>query len=268
MSTTLFRPRALRRVSSPEQLDRLVHVTSPRHWIGLGGLLLVVAGVLLWSTVSVVPTTVKASAILLPLGGLREVGAPVSGTVTTFTVGVGSHVVAGQVIGAVTAVGGASAPVRAAETGTITEVDTAQRAVVESGQRLGLIEPVGWPLVMYAYVPTHIAARLAAGTPVHVRFGAGIDASYGYARGTVASVSEFTTTSERLTFILRDDSLVESAQSLGPSNEVVVPLDLAAKTASGVSWGSGSGPPRSLPAGLPATVVFIVGSHHPIDDVL
>lgn len=264
----MFRSRALRRISSPEQLDRLVHVTSPRHWIGLGGLLLVVAGVLVWASVSVVPTTVSAASILLPLDGLREVQAPVSGTVSTFSAEVGTHVVAGQAIGAVTVPGGRPATIRAAETGTLTEVDTARRSVVRAGQRLGLIEPVGWPLVMYAYVPTQIAARLAVGTPVHVRFGAGIDATYGYAKGTVASVSEFATTSERLDFILRDDAAVRSAQSLGPSNEVVVPLDLSAATASGVAWGSGSGPPGSLPAGIPATVVFIVGSHHPIDDVL
>lgn len=268
MSTTTFRSRALRRISSPEQLDRLVRVTSPRHWIGLGGLLLLVVGVLLWSTVSVVPTTVSASSTLLPLGGLREVQAPVSGTVSSFPVAVGTHVVAGQAIGTVTVSGRGPATIRAADTGTITEVDTAQRAVVQSGQRLALIEPVGWPLVVYAYAPTQVAARLAVGTPVHVKFGAGVDATYGYARGVVASVSEYAATPERLNFVLRDTASVESVQSLGPTNEVVIPLELAAQTPSGIAWGTGGGPPAPLPAGLPATAVFVVGSHHPIDDVL
>jgi len=264
----IFRQRALRRISSPEQLDRVVQVTVPRRWIGLGGLLLIVAASVVWAAVSSVPTTLKGPGYLLPLGGLREVQSTSAGTITSLTVAVGSHVVAEQPIGTVSAPGGQTSIVRAPETGTVTELDAVQRAYVQPGQRLGLVEPVGWPLVIYAYVPTEIAAGLAPGTPVHVSFGAGVGAVFGYAKGEVQSVSQFATTPDRLNFILQDPSVVQQVQALGPTNEVVIAMDQSAKTASGLVWGSGKGPRGQLPAGLPAQVTFVVGSHHPIDDVL
>ena len=76
-----FRHKALQKMSSPEQLDKLLKVTIPRRWIGLTGLLLIVAAVVVWSAAASVPTTLKGPGFLLPEGGLREVQAPISGTV-------------------------------------------------------------------------------------------------------------------------------------------------------------------------------------------
>lgn len=264
----MFRERALRRISSPEQLDRLVEVTSPRRWIGLGALLVVVVGAIVWAAVSTVPTTLSGPGFLLPLGGLREVQAPASGTVTDLDLTVGQHIVAGQRLGSVVEAGGGAAPVRAPETGVVSETDTVRNAFVHAGDRLGLVEPIGWPLVLYSYVPANVAADLAPGTPVHVTFGAGIGAAYGYAKGHVQSVGQFPVTPERLAFILQDSAVISQVQALGASNEVVIELDQSARTPSGLEWGTGSGPPSRLPAGLPATVEFVVGSHHPIDNVL
>jgi hypothetical protein len=263
----MFRQRALKRISSPEQLDRLVQVTTPKRWIGLAGLLIVVLGAIVWSAVSSVPTTLKGPGFLLPLGGLYEVQSPAPGLVSSIDLANGQHVVAGQVVGHI-ASGGQDVVVRAPETGVVTETDAVKQAFVAAGDRIALIEPVGWPLVVYAYVPTQIAAGLQPGTPVHVNFGAGVGAVFGYAKGTVQSVSQFSVTAERLQFILQDSSIVNQVQQLGPTNEVVVALDQSARNPSGLVWGSGKGPSGVLPAGLPAALVFVVGSHHPINDVL
>jgi hypothetical protein len=264
----IFRERALKRISSPEQLDRLVRVTSPRRWIGLGALLVVVVGVIVWSAVATVPTTLSGPGFLLPLGGLREVQAPAGGTVESLDLAVGEHIVAGQSVGSVIGPDGQATTVRAPETGVVSETDTVRNAFVAAGDRLGLVEPIGWPLVLYSYVPANVAAGLAPGTPVHVTFGAGIGATYGYVKGRVESVSQFPVTSERLAFILQDSSVIDLVSALGASNEVVIELEQSARTPSGLAWGSGSGPPSQLSAGLPAKVEFVVGSHHPIDNVL
>ncbi len=262
-----FRHKALQKMSSPEQLDRMLRITLPRRWIGLTGLLLIVAGVVAWSAIAAVPTTLSGPGYLLPQGGLRQVQSPVSGTVESLDVGIGDHVVAGEAIGRI-AVGGKSVPVLAPETGVVTEADTVAHAFVDAGARLALVQPVGWPLVVYAYVPTDVAAGLRPGVPVQVSFGAGIGARFGYAKGVVDSVSQFPATAERLNFILQDSSVVDSVQKLGPTNEVVIVMDQSARNPSGLVWGAGGGPPGDLPAGLPANVKFVVGRHHPIDNVL
>ena len=73
---------------------------------------------------------------------------------------------------------------------------------------------------------------------------------------------------EHLDFILQDASVINKVLSQGPTNEVVLTMDLSAENPSGLVWGSGSGPGGPLPAGLPAQVTFVIGQHHPISDVL
>jgi hypothetical protein len=264
----MFRQRALERISSPEQLDRLVRVTSPRRWLALVALLLVVAAVVLWSVLASVPTAVTLPGFYIPQGGLRVIQAPAEGTVETLEVAIGDHVVAGEQVGKVRGPGGASTAIRSPATGVISETDVHQQSVVTARERIALVEPVGWPLVVYAYVPTSIAPTLPVGTLAHVTFGAGIGATYGYTVGHVTSVSRFPTTPRRLEFILQDASLIGDIGDQGPTNEVVIELDQSARTPSSLVWGSGDGPPGPLPAGLPATVELIVGSHHPIDNVI
>lgn len=263
----LFRERALQRLSSSEQLDRVLEVAPARRWVGAGALLAVVAAGVLWAAVAVVPTTLAGPGFLLPQGGLAAVQAPATGTVTSLALATGRHVVAGQRLGTMRA-GGRAVPLDAPRTGVVSETDVQRGQVVATGDRLGLIEPVGWPIVVYAYVSTEVAAGLVPGTEAHVRFGAGLAQAFGYASGRVQSVSQFAATENRLAFILRDSALVQRVRALGATNEVVVALDRTGSTPSTLVWAHGAGPKTVPPAGLPATVTFVVGSHHPIDDVL
>jgi hypothetical protein len=263
-----FRAQALAKVSSPEQLDRLVKVAPARRWIALAGLLAIVAFTLIWSTITTVPTTVDGPGFLLPEGGLRQVQAPVAGSVDGLDLAVGKHVVENETIGHVRGTNGPGAAIQVPAAGTVTEVDSVSGARVSPGQRLALVEPVGFPLVVFAYVPTNVAAKLTPGTPVHVTFGGGIGEAFGYAKAAVVSAGNFPVSAERLSFIFQGSSVIHQVQALGPVNEIAVGLSQSAHTPSGLEWGRGPGPPASLPAGLPATATFIVGTHHPIDDVL
>ena len=46
---SVFREKSLRRISSPEQMDEYIRVTTPSVWIALIALALLIAGFLLWS---------------------------------------------------------------------------------------------------------------------------------------------------------------------------------------------------------------------------
>jgi hypothetical protein len=234
----------------------------------LSALLLVAAGVIVWSAVAKVPTTVSATGYYLPEGGLRKLAAPMSGTLTQVSISDGQHVVAGEQVGTITLQGNSTVPLDAPETGVVIEANAVSGGYVTSGENLGEILPVGWPLVVYAYVPSEKAAGLMPGTSVQVNFGVGIGATYGFANGKVLSASQFPVSNSHLTNVLQTGSVVHHIESLGPVGEVIVEMDESALTPSGLRWGSGNGPPVQLPAGLPAQLTFIVGSHHPISDVI
>ena len=61
----LFRKVALERLSSPEQLDQLMRITSPVGWVALLALGVLLACGVLWGIWGSIPTKVKGSGILM-----------------------------------------------------------------------------------------------------------------------------------------------------------------------------------------------------------
>ena len=62
--STLFRKKAIARISSPEDLTGYLRVTSPGMWIVLAAVIALLVGVFAWSAVGTLETTVNATAIV------------------------------------------------------------------------------------------------------------------------------------------------------------------------------------------------------------
>ena len=89
---SIFRQAALDRLSSPEQLDRLMQVTLPSGWFALAGVWMAVGVTILWSIFGSIPTTVSGSGIIMSSGGIREVEVLGSGVVEQLAVAEGDLV--------------------------------------------------------------------------------------------------------------------------------------------------------------------------------
>ena len=101
----LFRKAAIDKLASPEQLDLLMQVTSPKGWLAIwtvGGILL---GVVLWSIIGSVPTRVDGEGILIRGASLREIKATTSGVMTDLAIRLNEILAPGQVIGAISVTG-------------------------------------------------------------------------------------------------------------------------------------------------------------------
>jgi HlyD family secretion protein len=101
LSKRLFRESALERLSSPEQLDQQLQVTSPRGWIALLALWSVLAAIMVWSFVGSVPTREEGRGIIVTGGGLRVVVSPGKGRLRSIDVEVGDTLDPGDIIGAI-----------------------------------------------------------------------------------------------------------------------------------------------------------------------
>lgn len=89
---SVFRKVALDRLSSPDQLDRLMEVTSSKGWLALGaagGVLLVA---LLWSILGSIPTRIAGQGILIKGGTVLDVVAAGGGVVTQLLCKAGSEI--------------------------------------------------------------------------------------------------------------------------------------------------------------------------------
>jgi hypothetical protein len=112
----MFRQQALDRLSSPEELDQLMHVTSPRLWLALAAIAgLLVAGVL-WTVFTTIPTTVSAQGSLI-----RGTPGTAMQPVVFATIRDGSEIRAGQ--SATITVHNAGASVPRALDAVVTSVD-------------------------------------------------------------------------------------------------------------------------------------------------
>ena len=103
MSSNVFRKAALERLSSPEQLDRLVTVTSPKAWIALVMLVLMVAAAVIWGIFGRIPTRIDGQGILISSGGrVVSVQSTGAGSLAEILVTVGDPVAAGQIVARLT----------------------------------------------------------------------------------------------------------------------------------------------------------------------
>jgi len=98
MSKQIFRPAALERLSNPERLDSLTTVTTPRGWLALIAIALVLGGALVWGFAGRTQDTIDGNGILLRRGGLAQVQAVGTGTIKKITVKAGDLITPGQVL--------------------------------------------------------------------------------------------------------------------------------------------------------------------------
>lgn len=94
---SVFRKVALDRLASPERLDQLIHVTSPRAWLALAAFALLVLVMVGWGLLGRISTRVEGQGILLG-GDVYNVVPAWSGRVAALHAKVGQHVAAGALV--------------------------------------------------------------------------------------------------------------------------------------------------------------------------
>ncbi|MCS0583570.1 NHLP bacteriocin system secretion protein [Massilia pinisoli] len=96
----IFRQSALNRLSSPEELNSLLQVTSVKGWLALAGLGLLIITAVLWAILGSLPTKLVAQqCILVKNGGVNVLSSSAGGRLSDLAVDVGDKVTRGQIIG-------------------------------------------------------------------------------------------------------------------------------------------------------------------------
>ena len=229
MSQGIFRQSALERLASPERLDEMIRITSPRSWLALAGLLAVVAALVLWAVFGSVTTTVQGTGVVIPAGGLSVVAAPQGGVVASVGAHVGGRVRAGQVVARL-ADGRA---VRSPVTGTVLSLAAQAGAYAQAGNVLAVIAAADRAPALEVYVPAAAAAALKPG--IAVQFApAGYPAQeFGFLLGRVVGVSPFPAPYASVLALVGSPSLARLLTAAAPVAAVDVSL---LSSGSRVAW--------------------------------
>jgi len=94
----IFRKSSLEKLSSPEQLDRVIKITSSRSWLILAAMMILTISLVLWGLLGEIPTQVTSDGILLSSGGIYSVQNIVAGIVSDVQVEQGDYVQTGDVL--------------------------------------------------------------------------------------------------------------------------------------------------------------------------
>jgi len=95
----IFRKVALDRLSSPEQLDTLMRVITPKAWLALAPLVMLILGGAVWGWFGSLPDKILATkCVLINSIGLADVSSESAGRITDFMVKVGDRIEKGTEI--------------------------------------------------------------------------------------------------------------------------------------------------------------------------
>jgi len=94
----LYRKASLDRLSSPEQVDKLITITSPNIWLVLVGSSFIISAALIWSVFGRIPQNVTATGIIVSGAGTRGIYADSEGIISDISITANDKVERGQVI--------------------------------------------------------------------------------------------------------------------------------------------------------------------------
>lgn len=98
MEKTIFRKVSIERLSSPEQLDRMITVTSAKSWLILIALGCILAAVVIWSITGSLATSVAAKGMLVKSGGIVDISSSEKGQISDIRVRPGDFIKKGDIV--------------------------------------------------------------------------------------------------------------------------------------------------------------------------
>ncbi|SMC90141.1 NHLP bacteriocin system secretion protein [Sporomusa malonica] len=302
MNEGLFRKAALDKISSPDQLDQLITVTSPRGWIALATLGVLLLAAILWGIFGSIVVKVNSTGMLLTPGGIANIVHTADGQVTEVYVAPGSIVRAGQVIATVSQPSitaeierlrsetaltqnqpdnagrmvqqkqlqqqlAQASQVVSAVSGQVVEVKAVKGDFIRAGTSLVSVKTgeEGGKLAAVLYLSAEDGKKISPGLEVHIAPSTVRSEEYGFLVGKITSVSEYPVTSEKMQQALGSKELVQkfSKESNGAPIEVRAEL-IPDKTPSGYLWTSLTGPGQEILGGTVCSASVVVKRQRPI----
>lgn len=306
MKNNLFRKTAIDHINSPEQLDQLIQIITPKHWIALLVIVVIVACILIWSIVGTIPIIVSGDGILVKSGGILAIRAPLSGLVMEIRPKVGDIVQKGDLIAVLNQPELVQeiqllkqelqekqnksdlldikrrlvfsqkklelfSQVLSPYTGKIMGRMVREGELINTGMmivNLELVQEYPSELIALLYINPKDGKKIKPGMFVEISPSTVKREEYGFLKGIVYSVSELPITEEEMMKVLNNPVLVKTLSGDMSPIEVRINLLKDKHSKSGYLWSSSGSLDVTLESGTLCTVGVIIESKHPINFVI
>lgn len=228
MAKQIYRKEALDELASPEQLDQIMPLTSPRGWWALAGVGLLLALALAWGILGTARTKMEAEGVLHRPADVTEVKSPTAGTVRKLLVASGEEVPADKAIMEIQPAGDSRAElvrVRSPVKGRV-EFFTLEGSDIVAGTPLFSIENPQHPLQAVVYVPASEGYQIQPGMEVELKPATSTQQYSQYLKGEVVRTGRRPATREAMFRTLGSEEWIDSLIQPGPVLRIDVALAL------------------------------------------
>lgn len=261
----LYRKTALEKISSPEQLDKALKVTSPLSWLALVGITLIIVVAIVWSIVGTIPVTVTAQGIIAAPTGTNAVYAEGSGKVVSILVHPGMEVHLGDPVLRYQTETNEMIELTSDQVGTVSEILVAAGDSVSQGNEVLRISPaVSGKQVAVCYLPLSQVKKLERAMQVQIYIDSVDSQSYGHIVARVINIDSFASTSYGISHVVgSDNSLASLYQQNGPVVAVTCEF-YPGETKSGYYWTNEKGNEVTVTNGSSITAKIVTEEIAPI----
>ncbi len=265
----VFRKTALERLSSPDQLDSMLKITSPMSWVGIGAAALLATAVVVWSFAGSIPDMVSAPGFLVYSYNTNTIYSPALGTVKGLLVEPGECVEPGTVVMEMYSPTGDVISIESDQQGIVSSHMVSKGDEVTPNTELFRLSPVTENgLSVVCYVNVDLAKMLEENMEASVYLTSIDSGVYGHMEAAITNIDRCASTVGAMSELLgTDGQLINMVTQNGPVAAVTCELKTDENTESGYYFSSQNGAEVELVGGEQAVVQILVDESAPISRV-
>ena len=262
----LYRKSALERISSPDQLDKVLKVTSPMSWLALLGITLIVVVTVIWSIVGSIPMVISTKGIISSPVGSNAVYIQEAGTVVSVRVRTGDEIHHGDLVLTYKNASNEVLSVYSNQAGTVAGLVANLDDTLNPGSEIIRVTPnVPSSQMVVCYVPLAQAKKLERGMRVNVLLDSLDSTSYGNMVARVINIDTYAASSAGMAAVLgTGNNLDATFTSNGPVVAVACELATDPSTVSGYWWSNEKGAGVTVSNGSLITAKIVTEEVAPI----
>lgn len=262
----LYRKSALERMSNPEQLDKVLKVTSPMSWIALLGITLIIVVTIIWSFVGTIPETITAKGIVSAVVGSNSIYTEDAGKVVSIRVREGDEVHLGDPVMTYRNASNDVVEVFSDQVGIVSDLVVKKDDEFTPGKDVVRISPIAHDSqIVVCYVPLAKAKKLERGMQVNITLDSLDSNSYGNMVARVINIDAYATPKDGMNSVIGKDNNLESTFNKdGAVVAVACELFPSADTVSGFYWSNAKGSSVNVKNGSLVTAKIVTDEVAPI----
>lgn len=277
---SVFRQSALDKISSVDQLDKTLKITSPLSWLALLGVTLIIVVVLIWSVIGTLPSTVTAAGMIVNANtSTNTIKAGVTGTVQSVARVGDGLVTGGENRGVVAVIRNSNThtneTVYSNQNGWVSEVLVEEGKTVDAQTEILRIRPdvrYGQKEVAVCYISMNDAGKIKRGQSANIFLSSADGSMYGHMSGRVINVDASATSTDSIESVVgKGNGVANSFTSNGPVCAVtceILPDSDEHPTKSHYWWSNEKGAERTIRAPEMCSIKIITDEDPPITKFL